>query len=110
MFQVHRIYHRKNDIHSVYGGQQQSGIITPAKHPMVLVVTGAKGKQYGYADEWDGRTLLYFGQGQEGDMQFGRGNKALRDHQKNGKDLHVFSQTTPGYLRYEGQFVCAGSE
>jgi hypothetical protein len=46
----------------------------------------------------------YFGAGQEGDMAFVRGNRALRDHAEN---VHLFEQE-PEELRYFGQGVVAG--
>jgi 5-methylcytosine-specific restriction protein A len=72
-FEVGRTYNRRADIHAKYGGQMQSGISTPASHPLIFAFTGATGRQHGYADEWtqDG-ALRYFGEGQAGDMTLGR--------------------------------------
>ena len=39
-----------SDIHERFGGQQQVGIITPADHPVVIVITGEEELQHGYAD------------------------------------------------------------
>jgi 5-methylcytosine-specific restriction enzyme A len=45
----------------------------------------------GYSDEWaDEGIFLYTGEGQHGDMRFIGGNRAIRDHSKNGKALYVF--------------------
>ena len=89
-FEVGRTYNRKQDIHSQYGGQGQGGISTP-HGPFIFLFTGESGDQYGYKDGWtaDG-VYLYTGEGQVGDMQFIRGNKAIRDHIQNGKDLFLF--------------------
>jgi len=74
-----------------FGGQRQGGISTPAKVPVVFLIAGDSGKQHGYPDEWtDDGIFLYTGEGQHGDMKFVGGNRAIRDHQKNGKALHVF--------------------
>lgn len=42
-------------------------------------------------------------------MEFVRGNKAIRDHAQNGKDLLLFEATKrKGLYRYKGAFACAG--
>lgn len=67
-FVVGQTYNRRRDIHDRFGGQMRSGIVTPAKHPVVFIFTG-RGTRHGYIDEWsaDG-TFRYFGEGQIGDM------------------------------------------
>lgn len=76
--------------------------------PIIVVVTGEEGREFGYADYWDDEGVFhYFGAGQRGDMLFRSGNKALRDHAENGEDVHLFEQE-PGGLRYYGQMVVAG--
>lgn len=111
MFEPGRIYVR-NRIHEAWGGttevQRQGGILTPVEYPAVLVVTGAYGARYGYHDWWDNEGFLhYYGAGQEGHMEFVRGNKALRDHVENGKEVHLFEQAQGG-LRYVRQVVVGG--
>ena len=109
LFQVGRPYNRRNDIHGQYGGQRQGGISTPSKHPFIFLFTGQSGGQYGYKDGWtEEGVFLYTGEGQEGDMKFLRGNRAVRDHSKDGKDLLLFeSLEKSGVVRYLGQFVCS---
>ncbi|OYD82594.1 hypothetical protein CHT98_20280 (plasmid) [Azospirillum brasilense] len=52
----------------------------------------------------------YFGEGQEGDMTFTSGNKAIRDHVAEGEDLLLFQkQDRSGMLRFLGQFVCVNT-
>jgi 5-methylcytosine-specific restriction enzyme A len=47
------------------------------------------------------------GEGQIGDMEFVRGNKAIRDHVPNGKDLLLFEALGKGKgYRHLGQFIC----
>jgi 5-methylcytosine-specific restriction protein A len=76
--------------------------------PLIIVVTGEEGGQYGYDDEWDADGVFhYYGAGQVGHMVFQRGNLALRDHAMNGEDVHLFEQEPSG-LRYVGQMVGAG--
>ena len=41
-------------------------------------------------------------------MRFVQGNRAVRDHSSNGKDLHLFEQAHRSHVRYIGQFVCSG--
>lgn len=108
-FEMGKIYERKRDIHSRFGGQPQGGISTPGNHPFIFLFTGESGERYGYKDEWtkDGM-FRYTGEGQVGDMEFIRGNKAIRDHVENGKDLLLFEALGKGKgVRYKGIFSCA---
>jgi len=110
MFEKGQIYVRK-DLHDQYGGQVQGGISTPSRYPIILIFAGQQGKQYGYLDGWAGDGLyLYTGEGQTGDMEFSRGNKAIRDHVVNDEELHLFESAGPGCVRYKGQMVCTGYE
>ncbi|UKJ74569.1 HNH endonuclease [Azospirillum brasilense] len=105
-------YNRRRDLHDPYGGQRQGGIITPSKHPVIFAITGESGVQHGYLDGWteDGQVFRYFGEGQEGDMTFTSGNKAIRDHVAEGEDLLLFQkQHRSGMLRFLGQFVCVST-
>jgi len=78
-FELGRIYDRQRDIHARFKGQEQGGICTPAAAPFVFAFTGDTGEQYGYKDRWtDDGVFQYTGEGQVGDMQFIRGNKAIR--------------------------------
>ena len=73
-FEIGRVYNRRIDIHGQFGGQQQGGIITPAQHPIVIIVTGEEGLEHGYADRYrDDGVFEYFGEGQVGDMQLRAG-------------------------------------
>lgn len=110
MFEIGKRY-RRRELHERFGGQTQGGISTPAAHPLILLFTGESGEQYGYKDGWtaDG-TFSYTGEGQSGDMQFIRGNAAIRDHAKTGKDLHLFEAVGGGMVRYLGQMVYGGHQ
>lgn len=110
MFAPGKVY-RRRDIHALFGGQEQGGISTPADHKVVFVFTGPAGEEYGYSDGWaDDGSYHYFGEGQLGDMEFSRGNAAIRDHEKNGKQLHLFTTqgTDSGYVRYVGEMRYVG--
>ena len=111
-FEIGRTYHRQRDIHQIYGGQERGGISTPNGVPYVFLFTGDSGGQYGYQDGWreDG-VFDYTGEGQSGDMQFVRGNRAIRDHLRDGRDLLLFEAlATKGNYRFVGCFGCAGWE
>lgn len=101
--------YRRRDIHKLYGGQEQGGISTPASHNMVFLFRSPRGQESGYVDGWtDQGTYFYTGEGQRGDMEFKRGNAAIRDHLAAGKELHLFEQSRPGYVIYVGQMVYQG--
>ena len=111
-FQPGKLYKRSTDIHDVFGGQRQGGISTPKDHPYVFIFTGSSGQQYGYEDGWDeDGVFVYTGEGQVGDMGFVSGNKAIRDHLQNGKEMLLFEalgKSKP--VRFVGPVVCASWE
>jgi 5-methylcytosine-specific restriction protein A len=108
MFVQGQVY-RRLDLHNQFGGQQQGGISTPADFPIILLFTGKSGEQFGYRDDWtEAGVFLYTGEGQLGDMEFNRGNRAVRDHAPNGKDIHLFSYVRTGHVQYISQMVCIG--
>lgn len=112
-FEVGRVYHRRNDIHARFGGQRQGGISTPSGVPYIFLFTGESGEHYGYRDGWDKEDGVYFytGEGQIGDMQWVRGNKAIRTHLADGKDLLMFENLGKGKgVRFVGCFACASWE
>jgi len=108
MFVVGREYNRLRDIHDKHGGGRQSGIAPSAQSPFIFLFTGQSGRQYGYADGWqDEDIFIYTGEGQRGDMEFTRGNRAIRDHAKDGKELLLFEQLGKGRpVRFLGSFAC----
>lgn len=107
-FKIGHRYKRRH-LHDHYGGQEQGGVITPSKVPAIFLITGDSGKQHGYSDIWheDGH-LSYFGEGQTGPMRFIKGNKAIRDHKRNGKAIHIFRDERKGWLSYTGEFELIG--
>jgi 5-methylcytosine-specific restriction protein A len=111
-FKEGALYHRQRDIHEVYGGQERGGIATPEGTPYVFLFTGETGGQYGYSDGWRPEGVFaYTGEGQRGNMEFIRGNRAIRDHIADGKDLLLFEAAkTKGLYRFLGCFACAGWE
>lgn len=110
MFEFNIEYRRQTEIHGAYGGQRQGGISTPKKHPIVLLFTSNTGEQYGYHDEFVNGLFHYTGEGRTGDMKMTGGNRAILEHAKNGKTLHLFEYTRKGYVEYIGQVECLGYE
>lgn len=109
MFQAGHHYSRANDIHDRFGGGRQGGISASSQHPFVFLFTGESGEAFGYEDGWqqDEGVFLYTGEGQLGDMEFSRGNRALRDHTKDGKQLLVFKALGKGKpVEFLGEFNC----
>lgn len=111
-YETGKLYNRKEGIHLKYGGSRQSGISPSADHPYVFIFTGETGEQYGYKDGYDDEGIFHYtGEGQTGDMVFKSGNKAIRDHKQNGKDLLLFQHRGKGKpYRFLGQFICIGYE
>ncbi|EHN67946.1 HNH endonuclease [Aliivibrio fischeri] len=106
MFEVGQIYNRCNDIHGQYKGQQYGGIATPALQPYVFIFTSDAGESYGYSDGFGiDDTFWYTGEGQTGDMQMTKGNLAILNHQKNGKEILLFESVSTGYVRFCG--ICS---
>ena len=110
LFEIGKEYRRASDLHGRYGGSWQNGITRSTQTPIVFLFTGKSGERYGYEDRWDAEgVFLYTGEGQVGDMTFKGGNRAVRDHAAEGRDLHLFETRGKGRpVRYTGQFVCAG--
>ena len=96
--------YKRSLIHDLYGGSRQSGIAPSASHPFIFIFSGSTGHRYGYTDRWDNEDVFsYTGEGQVGDMEFIRGNLALKDHIKSGKRVFLFKYTHKGYVRFEGE-------
>jgi 5-methylcytosine-specific restriction protein A len=76
---------------------------------VVFLFSGDSGKPFGYEDGWTTAGIFeYTGEGQTGPMTFRAGNKAIRDHRENGKDLLLFAALKKGKgVRFEGLFECA---
>jgi 5-methylcytosine-specific restriction protein A len=109
MFKKNKSYIRKK-LHDKYGGNRQSGISKSKKHNIIMLFTGNKGKKYGYNDGWKGEFFYYYGEGQVGDMEFKRGNKAIKNHILDNYELHLFKNISNGYVKYMGKFVYEGYE
>lgn len=101
------VYKRKY-LHDLYGGQEQGGISTPKEFPVIFIFTGETGETHGYKDGWSNNDhFSYTGEGQKGNMQFTKGNKDIRDHKENGKDILLFeyNKKLTG-VKFAGLFEC----
>ncbi len=111
-FVVGQVYDRQTEIHDWFGGSRQSGISASAKVPAIFIFTGESGEQFGYADKRgpDG-VLSYTGEGQSNDMTLTKGNRAIFEHAKTGRAIHVFEALGKGQgQRYIGEYACASHE
>jgi len=105
-FQPGETYHRLDDIHARFGGNRYRRIAPSADHPYVFLFFGKSDEWDEYDDELreDG-TLLYTGEGREGDMEMAGGNTAVRDHTEAGDELHVFEIEEEAWqVAYVGQY------
>lgn len=110
-YEIGALYSRRRDVHDIFGGQNQGGISTPSDSEFIFLFTGEAGKAHGYNDFADEEGFHLYGEGQTGDMQFVRGNLAVRDHQINGKRLLLFQSLGKSRpYRYLGEFVLVRSE
>lgn len=101
------VYNRKY-LHDLYGGQEQGGISTPKEFPVIFIFTGEAGETHGYKDGWSNNDhFSYTGEGQKGNMQFTKGNKDIRDHKANGKDILLFEYNKKRTgVKFSGLFEC----
>jgi len=89
-YNVHQNYIRRVDVHEPFGGQRQSGIVTPKGALGIFIFTGHGGGAIGYQDAF-------------------QADGSLRYHAMSGKDLLVFEQLgRGGVIRFLGLFACAG--
>lgn len=101
LFNVGKIY-RRSLIHDQYGGNRQSGISISAENPYIFIFSGQSGHQHGYKDQWENENVFsYTGEGQAGDMQFIRGNLALKEHIEKGKRVFLFLQNRKAFVTFE---------
>ena len=93
--------YKRSLLHDEFGGNRQGGISPSAKVPYIFIFSGKSGAQYGYKDRWDNHNIFtYTGEGQEGDMQFIKGNLALKDHLNRGKRIFLFEIEGGGLVKF----------
>src|SRR5437870_3655657 len=83
---------RRTELHEQYGGRRQGGISPSRVTNNVFLITASHGADYGYIydGEADDGFYHYTGEGQLGDQQMAQGNRAIRDHEVELRDLHLF--------------------
>ena len=84
---------RRTELHERYGGRRQGGISPSRASDNVFVITAPdRGPEYGYIYDGQGEDGYYHytGEGQFGDQQMAQGNRAIRDHVAEGRELHLF--------------------
>ncbi|MFE6597210.1 hypothetical protein ACFU9O_02455 [Streptomyces albidoflavus] len=112
-----KIYTRA-DLHEIFGGSTQGGIIPSRTTPNILLFTDhAKAKLFGYQDGWLaeedtlGPVFEYTGQGTRGDQSLAGNNGSVLRHVAEGRALHHFvavgsvGNTGTRTHRYVGQFT-----
>ena len=96
--------YKRSLIHDEYGGNRQGGISPSAKVPYIFIFSGKSGAQYGYRDGWDNHNIFsYTGEGQEGDMQFIKGNLALKEHLNRGKRVFLIEIEGGGLVKFSSE-------
>ncbi|SDJ73545.1 HNH endonuclease [Salimicrobium halophilum] len=105
-------HYRRTQVHQLYKGQPQNGISTPANYPYIFIFTGDSGEQYGYRDGWNETSTVYYytGEGQNGNMDFTKGNKAIRDHAENGETIYLFKYVASGIVEFIDEMAYVGHE
>ncbi len=85
-------YYIRRELHDMYGGNRQRGIVTLAKHNLIFLLNAKSETSSIYDDGWaDGRYYLT-GEGLKGDQVMTFGNKALKDSidEKNLNRIYLF--------------------
>jgi len=96
---------KRRELHERYGGRRQGGI-SPSKQTanVFLFTDRIQGVQHGYIYDGprDDGFFHYTGEGQRGDQRMAQGNRAIRDHNEEGRELHLFDAHA-GMATYLGQ-------
>lgn len=85
------------EVASLFGGATQGGIQPSARSDNVMVYSDpSSGAEHGYKfDGWASDGAFYYtGEGQIGDQQLTKGNKAIADHVSQARGLRVFEAVT----------------
>jgi 5-methylcytosine-specific restriction protein A len=101
MFEIGKVY-RRADLHAEFKGQEQGGILTPGKFPLIFLITGEAGLGYGYHDE-----ALRRGPGRAHGFRAREPCRPRPRCERRGRPS-VREGSTRGQLRYRGHYVCSG--
>ena len=105
LFQIGKVY-KRSVIHDQYKGNRQGGIAASAKFPYIFIFSGKAGHQHGYKDQWENANVFsYTGEGQVDDMQFIKGNLALRNHIADGKRVFLFIEDIRSFVKFEAELT-----
>lgn len=103
IFAAEQIY-KRSQIHDNFGGNRQGGISPSAKGSYIFIFSGQSGHQHGYKDQWENDDIFsYTGEGQLNDMQFIKGNLALREHLRRGKRVFLFFHHQKAFVKFEAE-------
>jgi hypothetical protein len=84
---------RRSDLHERYGGRRQGGISPSKQSSNVFLfsdrISGAA-RDYVYDGQHEDGYYHFTGEGQHGDQRMAQGNRAIRDHREEGRELHLF--------------------
>ena len=95
---------RRKDLHAKWGGGGQGGISPSRRSPNIIIFSDHHvGHDHGYMDRWDGDVFLYIGEGQQGNQEMKRGNKAILNHVEDGRAIRLF-WGSGGEVTYAGEF------
>ena len=98
---------KRVNLHKQYGGRRQGGISPSKQSDNVFIFTDAEaGLLHGYLyDGWRQDGLFHYtGEGQMGDQLMAQGNRSIRDHEAESRDLHLFDVSNRE-VTYVGEFV-----
>lgn len=103
---------KRAKVHDLYGGTRQGGIAPCRNTANVLLFTDpSRGHKMGYFDGWGKDGLYHYtGQGQKGDQEMVRGNRAILEHGRNNKTLRLFEAVARSTVRYVGEFTLASDD
>jgi hypothetical protein len=94
----------RKQLHKEFGGGGQGGISPSRQSPNIFIFSDRHaGEQHGYLDRWEGDVYLYIGEGQSGDQQMKKGNKAILQHVEDGRSIRLFHGCR-GEVEYAGKF------
>lgn len=80
--------------------------INPTENNVILISSiGKASGNFVYHDKWTVEgDYLYSGEGKNGDQAMTKGNLAIRDAARNGKQIHLFVKFSPQEYYYQGVF------
>jgi hypothetical protein len=91
-------------LHELFGGSPRGGIAPSRTSPNIFLFTDpVVGHQHGYYDGWVGDRFHYTGMGQRGDQELRAGNRAVLEHEQDGRVLRLF-RGAGGSVTYVGSF------